>query len=159
MLNYLQRLHTCLGLWQLKQVPLKTQTSQSKATELAKELLALGYPYNGKNKPVLDAYYRNSFHVIHNMALALNEYAKSGDLQAKIKPSMSQGMGGTLQPSTVKETFQAALDPTEHGGIQQTIATIKEAYNNPGSSHVYYPKHYEVMQVCEKICAFIKEQI
>lgn len=157
--NCLGRFKAYFGSWQIKKEPLKTQAAQSKAGELAKELFALGYPLNDKNKPVLNAYFRNSVHVISNMALALNEYAKNGNLEAKINPSMSKAQGGTLQPHTVKATFQAALNAKEDGGMQQTIAAIKEAHENPESSNVYTPEHYKVLQVCEKICSFVKEEI
>lgn len=92
------------------------------------------------------------------MALALDEYAKNGNLEAKIEPSMSAGQGGMLQPCTVKETFQAALDPIMHGGIQQTMAAIKEAHKDSESCHIYNPDHDKILQVCEKICSFRKEQ-
>ncbi len=91
-------------------------------------------------------YYRNSTHSLSNLAIALNEFSKTNNLDSKINATSAQGMGSWPQPDTVGETFQWAINPKVHGGIIQTIAAMKESHSN-----------LEIAQTAEKATNFLKK--
>lgn len=72
-------------------------------------------------------YYRNSPIIFGNLFIALNQYAKTGNLEDSIQIDQAQGQFSTLQPTTVKETFRHAIDKSAHGGLVMTIAAIEVA--------------------------------
>lgn len=72
-----------------------------------------------------NCWYRNSYPTIKNLYVALKLYLSTGDLNQEFKAESAHGMGAFQQPNTIAATFRDALDPSIHGGLQQTIESAK----------------------------------
>jgi hypothetical protein len=71
--------------------------------------------------------YRNSASVILNIIEALRVFGRTGDMDGRFEAEKADGQGSSVQPNSVRETFQKALDPDDHGGVQQTFMAMHDS--------------------------------
>jgi|GEM_PF-1886429 len=101
-------------------------------------------------------YYRNSGPAIYNIFLALRDYSKNEDLNARINARSGNGQGSRVQPDNIKQTFQNALDQRDHGGILQTMAAMSQASRIFQEGRPQRQKEKALVITLDQVIAFLQ---